>query len=109
MSPVSLTRPCGPGTFPVDPDCPWGDPQAVPVTDRQLFFVSTDRQLTNTDDVTALLEDIRAAGGFSAVRSLDFQAINYGGQVTMAIRWLTCVRKSWCPAHNFQMSMVEMN
>ena len=31
------------------------------MTDKQLFFVSVDRQLTSKDDVTALLEDIRAA------------------------------------------------
>ncbi|XP_043188384.1 uncharacterized protein LOC122363322 [Amphibalanus amphitrite] len=54
---------------------------ALPVTDRQLFFVSAQRQLTAASDVTELLEDIRSAGGFSAVLSPQLQGINYGGQV----------------------------
>ncbi|KAF0314053.1 hypothetical protein FJT64_015458 [Amphibalanus amphitrite] len=54
---------------------------ALPVTDRQLFFVSAQRQLTTASDVTELLEDIRSAGGFSAVLSPQLQGINYGSQV----------------------------
>ncbi|XP_037084551.1 uncharacterized protein LOC119104918 isoform X2 [Pollicipes pollicipes] len=55
---------------------------AVPVADNQLFFVRTSRQLTDAAAVTSLLEEIRKAGSYKIVQSLEFQALNYVAQTT---------------------------
>ena len=49
--------------------------QLVPIGDKQVFFISTDSQLTDATSVTSLLHQVAQKGNYRAVFSLDFQAL----------------------------------